>query len=87
MACNPGKTAIPIHFHPSNEEPTGMRIFKMPSGCSDSKESAFNPEDLGLIPGSGRSSGEWNGNPLQYSCLENSINGPLSQKNQTRLSS
>ena len=27
--------------------------------------------DLGSIPGSGRSPGEWNGNPLQYSCLEN----------------
>ena len=27
--------------------------------------------DVGLIPGSGRSSGEWNGNLLQYSCLEN----------------
>ena len=30
-----------------------------------------NAGDLGLIPGSGRSSGEGNGNPLQYSCLEN----------------
>ena len=35
------------------------------------KESACNARDLGSIPGSGRSSGEWNGNPLQYSCLEN----------------
>ena len=31
--------------------------------------------DLGLIPGSGRSSGEGNGNPLQYSCLENPMDG------------
>ena len=31
-----------------------------------------NAGDLGSIPGSGRSSGEGNGNPLQYSCLENS---------------
>ena len=30
--------------------------------------------DLGLIPGSGRSPGEGNGNPFQYSCLENSMN-------------
>ena len=44
------------------------RIF--PSG-SDSKESACNAGDLGLIPGSGRSSGEGNGGSLQYSCLEN----------------
>ena len=38
------------------------------------KESACNTEDtgdMGLIPGSGRSPGEGNGNPLQYSCLEN----------------
>ena len=32
----------------------------------------LNAGDLGSIPGSGRSSGEGNGNPLQYSCLENS---------------
>ena len=35
------------------------------------KESACNVGDLGSIPGSGRSPGEGNGNPLQYSCLEN----------------
>ena len=35
------------------------------------KESARNARDLGLIPGLGRSPGEGNGNPLQYSCLEN----------------
>jgi len=40
---------------------------------SDSKESACkNAGDLGLIPGLGRSPGEWNGDPLQYSHLENS---------------
>ena len=38
---------------------------------SDSKESACNVGDLGSIPGLGRSSGEGNSNPLQYSCLEN----------------
>ena len=36
-----------------------------------SKESACNAGDMGSIPGSGRSLGEGNGNPLQYSCLEN----------------
>ena len=41
-----------------------------PSG-SVSKESACNAGDLGSIPGSGRSPGERNGNPLQYSYLEN----------------
>ena len=35
------------------------------------KESAYNVGELGSIPGSGRSPGEGNGNPLQYSCLEN----------------
>ena len=40
-------------------------------GGSDGKASAYNVGDLGSIPGSGRSSGEGNGNPLQYSCLEN----------------
>ena len=35
------------------------------------KESACNVEDPGSIPGLGRSPGEGNGNPLQYSCLEN----------------
>jgi len=40
-------------------------------GSSDSKESACNVGNLASIPGSGRSPGEGNGNPLQYSCLEN----------------
>ena len=38
---------------------------------SDGKVSACNVGDLGLIPGSGTSPGEGNGNPLPYSCLEN----------------
>ena len=40
-------------------------------GALDSKESAWNTGDPGLMPGSGRSPGEGNGYPLQYSCLEN----------------
>ena len=39
--------------------------------CSVGKESACNAGDPGSIPGSGRSPGEGNGNPLRYSCLEN----------------
>ena len=35
----------------------------------------YNAGDLGSIPGSGRSPGEGNGNPLQYSCLENPMDG------------
>ena len=42
-------------------------------GSSEGKESACNAGDLGLVPGSGRSSGEGNSNLLQYSCLENSM--------------
>ena len=41
---------------------------------SDGKESACNQRDLGSIPGSGRSPGKRNGNPLQYSSLKNSMN-------------
>ena len=47
-------------------------FFCFPDG-SDGKESACNASDPGLIPGLGRSPGEGNDNPLQYSCLENSI--------------
>ena len=42
-------------------------------GGSDGKASACNAGDPALIPGSGRSPGEGNGNPFQYSCLENSM--------------
>ena len=42
-------------------------------GGSDGKESAFNVGDLGSIPGSGRFLGRGNGNPVQYSCLGNSM--------------
>ena len=44
-------------------------------GGSDGKESACNAGDLGSIPVSGRSPGEGNGNPLQYSCLEKPTEG------------
>ena len=42
-------------------------------GGSDDKEIAFNAGDLGSVSGSGRSPAEGNGIPLQYSCLENSM--------------
>ena len=44
-------------------------------GDSEVKASVCNVGDLGLIPGSGRSPGEGNGNPLQYSYLENPMDG------------
>ena len=43
-------------------------------GGSEGKASACSVADLGSIPGLERSPGEGNGNPLQYSCLENSTN-------------
>ena len=42
-------------------------------GGSDGKASVYNAGDPGSVPGSGRSSGEGNGNPLQYYCLENPL--------------
>ena len=45
-------------------------------GGSVGKEFICNVGDLDSIPGSGRSPGEGNGNPLQYSCLENSVAEP-----------
>ena len=44
-------------------------------GGSDGKASAYNAGDPGSIRGSGRSPGEGNGNPLQYSCLGNPMDG------------
>ena len=62
-------------------------------GGSDGKASACNVGDPGLIPGSGRSPGEGNGNPLQCSCLGNPMDRVAwlatvqeVAKNQTRLS-
>ena len=62
------------------------------SGGSDGKESSCNVGDLSSIPGLGRPRGEGNGNRLQYSCLENSMDRGAWQatvhgvtKSQTRL--
>ena len=49
-------------------------LYSFPGG-SDGKESACNVGDLGLIPWLGRSPGEGNGNPLQYSCLKSLMDG------------
>ena len=50
-----------------------LLLFRGFPGGSDGKESACNAGDPGLIPGLGRSPGEGNGNSLQYSSLENSM--------------
>jgi len=48
-----------------------LGFLQFPFCGSEGKASACNEGDPGLIPGVGRSPGEGNGNPLQYSCLEN----------------
>ena len=50
------------------------------AGGSDGKESACNAGNPSSIPGLGRSPGKWNGNPLQHSCLENSMGRPGGRK-------
>ena len=62
-------------------------------GGSEVKASACNARDVGSIPGSGRSPGDGNDNPLQYSCLENPTDGGVwpatvhgVSKSRTRLS-
>ena len=52
-----------------------MSSFRDFPGGSLGKVSAYNVRDPGSVPGSGRSSGEGNGNPLQYSFLENPMDG------------
>ena len=63
---SPGKPILVAYFIATHKD--------LPCS-SDDKESACNAGDLGLIPRSGRSPGEGNGNPLQYSCLENPRDG------------
>ena len=67
--CNHSWLSLLFSFHYYFPPP-----FPFPGG-SDSKASAYNTGDLGSIPGLGRSPGEGNGNPLQYSCLENPMDG------------
>ena len=57
--------------HSSSTVYTALTLYSGFPGGSDSKESACNAGDTDLIPGLGRSPGVGNGNPLQYSCLEN----------------
>ena len=58
-----------------------LGVFCSRPGGSDSKESACNAGGMGSVPGLGRSSGGGNGNPLQYSCLENSMDKGAWQAN------
>ena len=84
-------------WSPSRQEKEGWiylgysKVWAFPDG-SAGKESACKAGDVGLIHGSGRSPGEGNSNPLQYSCLENPVDKGACQatvyrvpKSQTRL--
>ena len=72
-----GLSVCPAQFH---VVATALSVTVLGRGCcfpggSEVKASACNAGDLGSIPGPGRSPGEGNGNPLQYSCLENPMDG------------
>ena len=68
-----GKTLIFFFFKNWHNQRNVSDLFIDWFSCSDGKESASNVGDLGSVSGLGRYLGEGNGNPLQYSCLENSM--------------
>ena len=72
----PSLTTSPHSFikFPCLMSPSSNSSLDFP-GSLDGKISAYNAGDPGSVPGSGRSPGEGNGNPLQYSCLENPMDG------------
>ena len=76
-AASPASLALAGRFF--TIEPSGKPLLGKPEivfpGGSDGKVSACNAGDPGSIRGLGRSPGEGNGDPLQYSCLENSMDG------------
>ena len=72
LTNGPEPPVCPPSFWPVTKPITGrFSMSEVLPFSSDGKESACNAEDLGLIPGLGRSSGRGSGNPLQYSCLDN----------------
>ena len=75
FSCSPTCCSFILHLLPKIFCHSLIWLFPTPPsgfpGGSEVKASACNVGDLGSIPGSGRSPGEGNGNPLQYSCLEN----------------
>ena len=63
----------PDKIHPNSLRVKQIFTFDDFPGNSEGKESVCNVRDARFIPGSGRFPAEGNGNPLQYSCLENSM--------------
>ena len=72
MACCKGLISAEMIFSGQNTYDAVLGLMWGFLDGSDGKESACSAGDSGSIPVSGRSPGEGNGNPLQYSCLENS---------------
>ena len=66
-----GEKLVSPEYHVKGMKRTLPRPILDFLGGSVGKESTCNVGDLGLIPWSGRTPGEWHGNPLQYSCMEN----------------
>ena len=60
-----------ITYNGNESEQEYICVYIGLSWCLSGKESACNARDMGSIPGLGRTLAEGNGNPLQYSCLEN----------------
>ena len=82
-----GRTESDMTEATQQQQQQQLYVFTFPGG-SAGKESACNAGELRSIPGLGRSPGEGNGNPLQYSCLENPLDATVHgvAKSQTRLS-
>ena len=76
LGRSPGEgNGNPLQYScPPQKKGSQRNILGFPGG-SEVKASTCNVGDLGLIPGSGRSPGKGSGNPLQYSCLENPMDG------------
>ena len=72
----PSNSFLPSTLTLKIREKAGLRAIDFPGG-SDGKVSDYSAGDPGSIPGLGRSSGEGNGNPLQYSGLENPMDGEV----------
>ena len=75
MPSNPLCVLLPGHLCLDYLFPICLVLLRYYRHDSEGKTSAWNAGDLGSIPGSGRSPAEGNGNPLQYSCLENPMEG------------
>ena len=70
---NPGLLHLRQILYHLNQQGSPSSLLMLMVSSSNGKQSAFNEGDWGLIPGSERLPIEGNGNPLQYSCLENSM--------------